>query len=139
MTRFFVRHPVSTWMIFTAFVVLGIYALPRLPIEAIPEVSLPTLTIQTPTERIILPASDIETTKLVPVSMMPEGLLDGLKPNEVVADAAFGTGANVRACANLGVSILTKLPKPSSKGCLGKREFDIERFPITTTARPGYF
>ncbi len=47
MTRFFVRHPVSTWMIFTAFVVLGIYALPRLPIEAIPEVSLPTLTIQT--------------------------------------------------------------------------------------------
>ncbi len=47
MTRFFVRHTVTTWMIFTAFVVLGIYALPRLPIEAIPEVSLPTLTIQT--------------------------------------------------------------------------------------------
>jgi len=47
MTRFFVRHPVSTWMIFTAFVVLGIYAMPRLKIEAIPEVSLPKLTVVT--------------------------------------------------------------------------------------------
>lgn len=47
MTRFFVRHPVSTWMIFTAFIVLGIYALPRLKIEAIPEVDLPKLTVVT--------------------------------------------------------------------------------------------
>lgn len=47
MTRYFVRHPVTTWMIFTAFVVLGIYALPKLKIEALPEVDLPTLTIQT--------------------------------------------------------------------------------------------
>lgn len=47
MTRFFIRHPVSTWMIFTAFLVLGIYALPRLKIEAIPEVDLPSLTIET--------------------------------------------------------------------------------------------
>ena len=47
MTRFFVRHPVTTWMIFVAFIILGIYALPRLKIEAIPEVDLPTLTIQT--------------------------------------------------------------------------------------------
>jgi HAE1 family hydrophobic/amphiphilic exporter-1 len=34
-------------MIFAAFVVLGFYSLPRLQIEAIPEVDLPTLTIQT--------------------------------------------------------------------------------------------
>jgi HAE1 family hydrophobic/amphiphilic exporter-1 len=47
MTRFFVRHPVATWMIFGAFVLLGAYALPRLQIEALPEVDLPTLTIQT--------------------------------------------------------------------------------------------
>lgn len=47
MTKFFVRHPVSTWMIFTAFIVLGVYALPRLQIEAIPEVDLPTLTVNT--------------------------------------------------------------------------------------------
>lgn len=47
MTRFFVRHPVTTWMLFTAFILLGVYSLPRLKIEAIPEVDLPTLTIQT--------------------------------------------------------------------------------------------
>ncbi|MEJ2722379.1 MAG: efflux RND transporter permease subunit [bacterium] len=47
MSHFFVRHPVTTWMIFAAFVLLGIYAVPRLQIEAIPETDLPTLTIYT--------------------------------------------------------------------------------------------
>ena len=30
MTRFFVRHPVTTWMLFTAFIVLGVYSVPRI-------------------------------------------------------------------------------------------------------------
>lgn len=47
MTRFFVKHPVTTWMIFAAFLVLGAYSLPRLQIEAIPEVDLPRLTVAT--------------------------------------------------------------------------------------------
>ncbi|MCK5619164.1 MAG: efflux RND transporter permease subunit [Candidatus Krumholzibacteria bacterium] len=47
MTRFFVRHPVTTWMIFTMFVVLGIYSLPKLQIEAMPEVDLPELRVFT--------------------------------------------------------------------------------------------
>lgn len=47
MTRFFVRHPVTTWMIFSAFVVLAIYAVPRIEVEAIPEVDLPSLTVVT--------------------------------------------------------------------------------------------
>ena len=47
MTRFFVRHPVTTWMVFLMFVVLGIYSVPRLQIEAMPEVDLPTLTVST--------------------------------------------------------------------------------------------
>ncbi len=47
MTRFFLRHPVTTWMTFAGFVVLAIYALPRLQIEAIPEVRLPSLVITT--------------------------------------------------------------------------------------------
>ena len=45
MTRFFLRHPVTTWMLFATFVVLGIYAVPRLQVEAIPEVKLPSLVI----------------------------------------------------------------------------------------------
>ena len=47
MTRFFVGHPVTTWMIFLAFVVLAVYALPRIEIEALPEVDLPSLTVET--------------------------------------------------------------------------------------------
>jgi len=47
MTRFFVRRHVATWMIFVAFVVLGAYSLPRLQIEAIPDVDLPQLSIST--------------------------------------------------------------------------------------------
>ncbi|MEZ4650981.1 MAG: efflux RND transporter permease subunit [Candidatus Eisenbacteria bacterium] len=47
MTRFFVRHPVSTWMVFLAFVVLGIYSFFHLSVEAIPDVSLPRLSIVT--------------------------------------------------------------------------------------------
>lgn len=47
MTRFFVRHPVTTWMIFLAFAVLAIYSIPRIEIEALPEVDLPTLTVST--------------------------------------------------------------------------------------------
>lgn len=47
MTRFFVRHPVTTWMIFCAFVVLALYALPKIEVDAIPEVDLPSLTIST--------------------------------------------------------------------------------------------
>jgi len=46
-TRFFVRHPVTTWMLFTAFIVLGIYSVPRIEIEALPEVDLPSLTVYT--------------------------------------------------------------------------------------------
>jgi len=46
-TRLFLKHPVSTWMIFAAFVVMGLYALPKLKIEAIPEVDLPSLSVVT--------------------------------------------------------------------------------------------
>ncbi|MCP4545143.1 MAG: efflux RND transporter permease subunit [bacterium] len=47
MTKLFLKHPVSTWMIFAAFVVMGAYALPKLKIEAMPEVDLPSLTVTT--------------------------------------------------------------------------------------------
>ena len=47
MTRFFLRRPVTTWMIFLAFAVLAVYSIPRIEIEALPEVSLPSLTVST--------------------------------------------------------------------------------------------
>jgi hydrophobic/amphiphilic exporter-1 (mainly G- bacteria), HAE1 family len=47
MIRFAVDHPVATWMLFAALVVTGLYALPRLNIEAMPETDLPELSIVT--------------------------------------------------------------------------------------------
>jgi len=47
MIRFSVDHPVATWMIFTALIICGVYALPRLNIEAMPETELPSLSIET--------------------------------------------------------------------------------------------
>lgn len=47
MIRFAVQHPVATWMLFLALVVTGIYAVPRLNIEAMPETNLPELSIIT--------------------------------------------------------------------------------------------
>ncbi len=47
MTRFFVRHPVTTWMIFLAFVVTAIFSIPKIEVEALPEVDLPSLTVST--------------------------------------------------------------------------------------------
>ncbi|MBU1698794.1 MAG: efflux RND transporter permease subunit [Candidatus Eisenbacteria bacterium] len=47
MIRFFINHPVATWMLFAALMICGAYALPRLNIEAMPETELPSLTIHT--------------------------------------------------------------------------------------------
>ncbi|MGD8393870.1 MAG: efflux RND transporter permease subunit [Candidatus Eiseniibacteriota bacterium] len=47
MIRFATDHPVATWMFFTAAVLCGLYALPRLSLEAMPETELPSLSIQT--------------------------------------------------------------------------------------------
>ena len=47
MIRFWVRHPVTTWMLFSALMVAGVYALPRLNIESMPETELPSLSINT--------------------------------------------------------------------------------------------
>ena len=47
MIRFFIAHPVATWMIFSALIICGVYALPRLDLEAMPETELPSLSITT--------------------------------------------------------------------------------------------
>ncbi|MBM4116604.1 efflux RND transporter permease subunit [bacterium] len=47
MIRWWVEHPVATWMLFAALIVCGAYAVPRLDLEAMPETDLPKLTIVT--------------------------------------------------------------------------------------------
>ncbi len=47
MIRWCVDHPIATWMLFAALVVTGIYAVPRLKLEAMPETELPSLSVVT--------------------------------------------------------------------------------------------
>ena len=66
------------------------------------------------------------------------GLIDqaaqrDLKPEEAVADAAYGTGENIRACAQRGVAIRTKMPSTSAKTAIPKNNFTIDVGAMTVT------
>jgi len=61
----------------------------------------------------------------------------GLKPKELVADAAYGTGANRRACLAAGVNLYTKLPTPSHK-TFTKRDFTIDLAAMSITCPAGH-
>lgn len=61
----------------------------------------------------------------------------GVKPTEAVGDAAYGTGANVRACQEEGVVILTKMAAPSHKNSLPKNAFDIDLDDMRVTCPNG--
>ena len=54
-----------------------------------------TITVQTANERLTVPRDDIQSMRESPLSMMPEGLLDSLKDDEVRDLIAYAkTGAN---------------------------------------------
>jgi IS5 family transposase len=61
----------------------------------------------------------------------------GVKPNEAVGDAAYGTGANIRACKALGVAILAKQPVASHKDAIPKRAFDLDLEAMSATCPCG--
>jgi putative membrane-bound dehydrogenase-like protein len=54
----------------------------RLLNGVVPEEGERTVTLQTPTERIVLDRADIEEMRATSASMMPEGLLEALSPEE---------------------------------------------------------
>ncbi|MCX8164268.1 MAG: efflux RND transporter permease subunit [Aquificaceae bacterium] len=47
MHRFFLHRPVTSWMFMIAFILLGIYSLRHIPIDRLPDVDFPTVTIVT--------------------------------------------------------------------------------------------
>jgi hypothetical protein len=72
--------------------------------------------------------------------LIEQGDTHGLEPGEAVADAAYGTGANVRACEQLGVDILTRQATVSRPGGLAKRDFaiDLDRMGADGGDMPGW-
>lgn len=61
----------------------------------------------------------------------------GLKPEEMLGDAAYGTGANRKACREAGVALRTKLPTPSHKG-FTKRDFTVDLEGMAVTCPQGH-
>jgi hypothetical protein len=61
----------------------------------------------------------------------------GLKPEVVLGDCAYGTGANRKACREAGVALRTKLPSASHKG-FTKREFKIDLDKNAVTCPAGH-
>ncbi|OAI45338.1 hypothetical protein AYO44_02735 [Planctomycetaceae bacterium SCGC AG-212-F19] len=53
-----------------------------------------TVTVQTQNEAVILPKDEIEDRQKSPISLMPEGLLDKLSPQEIRDLVAYVAGAN---------------------------------------------
>lgn len=58
-------------------------------------------------------------------------------PSELLGDGAYGTGANLRQCADAGVTLRTKLRSPRKKG-LTKRDFDIDVDAMRVTCPAGH-
>ncbi len=58
--------------------------------------------------------------------LVEQAAAGGLQPGEALGDAAYGTGANRRACAQVGTTVRAKLPAPSHSGSLPKLAFDID-------------
>jgi IS5 family transposase len=82
--------------------------------------------------------TDAATHDAEPTSaLIDQAERNGVKPKELVGDSAYGTGANIRQAAGRGVQVLTKLPAPSHKDSIPKREFDIDLESLRVTCPGG--
>jgi len=83
--------------------------------------------------------TDAGTHDAVPtVKLIEQADGAGLKPKEALGDAAYGTGANLRGCKEAGVDMRTKLPTPSCKTAIPKRDFKIDVDAGTVTCPEGH-
>ncbi len=80
-----------------------------------------------------LRAHDAEPTS----TLLEQAARHGLQPAEVLGDGAYGTGANRRACAEIGTDLHAKLPASSHPGSLPKVAFDIDLKAMRVTGRVG--
>lgn len=83
--------------------------------------------------------TDAATHDAVPTTtLIAQAETVGLKPEEAVGDAAYGTGANLRACKAEGVDLRTKQPTPNRKTSIPKRDFAIDVDAGTVTCPQGH-
>lgn len=62
---------------------------------------------------------------------------DGVKPQTMLGDGAYTTGANMKACEDRDVELLGKMPAPSTKDSFPKQRFEIDLSEMTVTCPGG--
>lgn len=71
------------------------------------------------------------------VALLEQAAKHGIQPAEVLGDGAYGTGANRKACAELGTELHAKLPASSHPGSISKAAFDIDLDAMRVTCPEG--
>lgn len=80
--------------------------------------------------------ASIHDSKPTP-DLIDQATAAGLRPKRLLGDGAYGTGANVRACAGKGVEVLTKQGGATGDG-LTKRDFEIDLETMSATCPAGH-
>src|SRR3989339_1049044 len=99
MIKFFVNRPLFTTAIFVIFILIGLFCLRSLPLDFLPNIEIPTLTIITPYPG--ASAEDIETsvTKVIEdaVATVPniDKITSDSSENISIVTIAFKWGANL--------------------------------------------
>jgi hydrophobic/amphiphilic exporter-1 (mainly G- bacteria), HAE1 family len=135
-SRFSVRRPVFTTMVMLIIIILGSVSLNRIPVDLMPQITYPTLSVSTgypnagPEEVEQLVTAPIEQA----VSAVPgvEQVSSTSADGSSMVRVSFSWGSNLDAAAN---DIRERLDRvtgnlPESAGRPTLRKFDLDQFPI---------
>ncbi|MFA5103764.1 MAG: efflux RND transporter permease subunit [Candidatus Margulisiibacteriota bacterium] len=136
MIKNFVSKPLFTLSIYIIFVILGLYSFSRLPLDFLPNISLPTLTVITPYPG--ASPDDIETTvsKVIEDAVATVPNIDKISSDSIenlsTVTITFKWGADLDAAAadvrdKIGL-VASKLPKDVTAPTLYK--FDTSQIPV---------
>ncbi|NIM59052.1 MAG: MMPL family transporter [Candidatus Aminicenantes bacterium] len=136
LTEFSVKHPIFTVMVVLIVIILGAVSLSRLPVDLLPDITYPTLSIQTSYEN----ASPEEMEELI--SRPIEAVLSAVPGVETVFSTSSEGNSNVRITFAWGMDldaaandirdrldrVIPRLPDEATRPSL--RKFDPANFPI---------
>lgn len=136
LTEFSVKHPIFTVMIVLIVIILGVVSLSRLPVDLMPDITYPTLSIQTSYEN----ASPEEIEELI--SRPIEAALSAVPGVESIYSSSSEGNSTVRVTFDWGTDlddaandirdrldrVIPRLPEEADRPSL--RKFDPANFPI---------
>jgi len=136
LSEFSVKHPIFTVMIVLIVIILGVVSLSRLPVDLMPDITYPTLSIQTSYEN----ASPEEIEELI--SRPIEAALSAVPGVESIYSSSSEGNSTVRVTFDWGTDlddaandirdrldrVIPRLPEDADRPSL--RKFDPANFPI---------